>query len=202
MSCCYWLWKSVILVQNQKIWLLEKGRSVSFSYIYSKKEWYRKIRRGESKMRGYRILSTQYIHFIEENANSMYYLPRVWYNKTPCSPLCPNLRKNCYFRRHLMWLTWQKLDWRALLRYIIACPWPVSVHTLLAELSRVHLFFFRNECQREVANTTLMYRQLGSILLAYSRPHHSWQWISRLFAFFYKNANNHGTTVVVLPYRW
>ena len=26
------------LVQNQKVWLLEKGRSVSYSYIYSQKE--------------------------------------------------------------------------------------------------------------------------------------------------------------------
>ena len=50
----------MIVVQNQKVWLLEKGRSVSFSYIYSQKEWYKKTRRGEVKLRDYQILSTQY----------------------------------------------------------------------------------------------------------------------------------------------
>ena len=43
MSCSYWLWKRVILVQNQKIWLLEKGRNVSFSVVYSKKDWYKNL---------------------------------------------------------------------------------------------------------------------------------------------------------------
>ena len=54
--------KKVIFFQNHKIWLEEKGRSVTFSYICSKKRVILKFRQRELKLRDYCILSTQYFH--------------------------------------------------------------------------------------------------------------------------------------------